>query len=102
MYNDCWPAALSWSLVDYYGCPKAGYYSFARADRPVLAAIDPSDGCYRATVCNLYSRPVSGTVTVSRIDAAGARTVLYPGETRRIGYSPIGETTPSVTADVCL
>ena len=197
MYNDCWPAALSWSLVDYYGCPKAGYYSFARAARPVLAAIDPSDSCYRATVCNLHFRPVSGTVTVSRIDAAGVRTVLYtggftaageetatvwtnetdvllqpgeflfadiagagfsdrawwhegtlavrpeggtvavshpddrhvdvcatgfvlavelagaavfgdnffplyPGETRRIGYSPIGELTPSVTADVCL
>ncbi|HEX9019288.1 MAG TPA: glycoside hydrolase family 2 protein [Anaerolineaceae bacterium] len=35
--NDCWPV-LSWSLVDYYGFGKAGYYYTARVFAPVLAS----------------------------------------------------------------
>ena len=28
MFNDEWPAS-GWSLIDYFGVPKAGYYAFA-------------------------------------------------------------------------
>src|SRR5260370_32057973 len=35
--NDCWPV-LSWSIVDYYGFGKAGYYYLKRAYAPILAS----------------------------------------------------------------
>jgi len=35
--NDCWPV-LSWSVIDYYGFGKAGYYYARRAYAPVLAS----------------------------------------------------------------
>ena len=35
--DDCWPV-LSWSVLDYYGFGKAGYYYLQRAFAPVLAS----------------------------------------------------------------
>ena len=35
--NDCWPG-LSWSVLDYYLFPKAGYFYAKRAYAPVLAS----------------------------------------------------------------
>lgn len=44
--NDCWPV-ISWSLVDYYKRPKAGYYYARRFYSPILAALlfDPVEEC---------------------------------------------------------
>ena len=47
MFDDCWPAALGWSLVDYYGIPKASYYAFKRLSAPVATSIDVVDGKYQ-------------------------------------------------------
>jgi beta-mannosidase len=42
--NDCWPG-ISWSLVDYYRFPKAGYFYVRRAYAPVSASFKPvADG----------------------------------------------------------
>ncbi|MBE0696919.1 MAG: glycoside hydrolase family 2 protein [Anaerolineaceae bacterium] len=42
--NDCWPV-LSWSLIDYYGFGKAGYYYAKRVYDPVLASFkEEADG----------------------------------------------------------
>ena len=38
-YNDIWPC-LSWSVVDWYGTPKAAYYFMKRASRPIHASAD--------------------------------------------------------------
>lgn len=46
MFNDCWPAALGWSFVDYYRMPKASYYSFNRLSAPVVTSVDVKDGKY--------------------------------------------------------
>ncbi len=35
--NDCWPG-LSWSVLDYYHFPKAGYFYAMRAYAPVMAS----------------------------------------------------------------
>jgi beta-mannosidase len=35
--NDCWPVQ-SWSILDYYGVGKAGYFYLRRAFTPVLAS----------------------------------------------------------------
>ena len=38
-YNDIWPC-LSWSMVDWYGTPKASYFFLKRASRPVHISAD--------------------------------------------------------------
>ncbi len=44
MWNDCWPAANGWSMVDYYAMPKPAFYSFMRCAKSVIASIVPDDG----------------------------------------------------------
>ncbi|HEY43237.1 MAG TPA: glycoside hydrolase family 2 protein [Anaerolineae bacterium] len=41
-FNDCWPV-LSWSILDYYGFGKAGYFYVKRAYAPVLASFKVLD-----------------------------------------------------------
>ncbi len=43
MWNDCWPAANGWSLVDYYAMPKPAYYAFMRCAKPLIASIVPNE-----------------------------------------------------------
>ncbi len=52
MFNDCWPAAAGWSFVDYYGIPKASYYSFKRGAKKVVMSIDLDDSVYKFHICN--------------------------------------------------
>jgi beta-mannosidase len=41
--DDCWPV-LSWSVIDYFGFRKAGYYYLRRAYAPVLASFRARPG----------------------------------------------------------
>jgi beta-mannosidase len=41
-FNDCWPV-LSWSILDYYGFGKAGYFYVRRAYAPILASFRGSE-----------------------------------------------------------
>ena len=50
MFNDCWPAAAGWSLIDYYGMPKASYYAFKRISKYVIGSIDLIDNEYKIMV----------------------------------------------------
>ncbi len=52
MLNDCWPAASGWSFIDYYGMPKASYYSFKRCAAPVVCSIDCENGKCIVYACN--------------------------------------------------
>lgn len=53
MLDDCWPAAAGWSLIDYYGLPKAGYYSFKRCARPIMASVTRrKDGDFKVDISN--------------------------------------------------
>ena len=38
MFSDIWPSS-TWSVVDYYGIPKAAYYSVKRAFAPMITSI---------------------------------------------------------------
>jgi beta-mannosidase len=64
MYNDCWPAS-GWSMVDYYGFPKAGWYAMKRSSQPVIAALERTGSGYRVWVCNDRLTPVSGTLRLA-------------------------------------
>jgi beta-mannosidase len=51
-FNDCWPG-LSWSILDFYGFGKAGYYYVKRAYAPVLASFKARhDGAIELWVTN--------------------------------------------------
>lgn len=56
--NDCWPV-LSWSIIDYYGFGKAGYYYTTRVYSPVLASFQElPDGGVALWVTNDYAAGV--------------------------------------------
>ena len=52
MLADCWPAASGWALIDYYGMPKASYYSFKRCAKEVVGSVDKEAQGYSLTICN--------------------------------------------------
>jgi beta-mannosidase len=50
--NDCWPG-LSWSVLDYYHFPKAGYFFAKRAYAPVMASFQAEvDGSVSLWIVN--------------------------------------------------
>lgn len=40
MWNDCWPSSSGWAFVDYYGLPKAAYYSLKHCCGPLNVSIE--------------------------------------------------------------
>jgi len=62
--NDCWPV-LSWSVLDYYGFPKASYYFLKRAFAPLLTSFkaDP-DGGLELWLTNDLQHAISTHATV--------------------------------------
>jgi beta-mannosidase len=64
--NDCWPV-LSWSVIDYYGFGKAGYYYVRRAYAPVLASFKSlPDGGLELWVTNDTLAEIHDTAIVRR------------------------------------
>jgi beta-mannosidase len=62
--NDCWPV-LSWSVIDYYGFGKAGYYYARRFFAPVLASFkEEADGGVSLWVTNDRLEEIEDTITV--------------------------------------
>ena len=60
MYNDCWPAANGWSIVDYYARPKPGFYAFQRAAQPVIVSLEKKNGEWKVYCCNDSLEKVQG------------------------------------------
>jgi beta-mannosidase len=44
MYNDCWPATRSWTIVDYYKNRTPAFYPVKRAFNPIAADIVCQEG----------------------------------------------------------
>jgi len=44
MYNDCWPASRSWTVVDYYLRRTPAFYPVRRAFKPLTVALAHEDG----------------------------------------------------------
>jgi beta-mannosidase len=63
-FNDCWPV-LSWSVLDYYGFGKAGYFYVKRAYAPVLASFRQlEDGAVELWITNDTLQDVSDTIGI--------------------------------------
>lgn len=62
--NDCWPV-LSWSVLDYYGVGKAGYFYLKRVYAPVLASFKQlDDGAVELWITNDALQPIDETILV--------------------------------------
>jgi beta-mannosidase len=69
--NGCWPV-LSWSVLDYYGFAKAGYYYVRRAYAPILASFKAlADGGVELWITNDTLGEVEGNTTVRLRTFAG-------------------------------
>jgi beta-mannosidase len=69
--NDCWPV-LSWSLVDYYGFGKAGYFYARRVFAPLLASFkDEADGGVSLWITNDTLDVVNDTIAVREVTFSG-------------------------------
>jgi beta-mannosidase len=69
-WNDCWPG-LSWSVLDYYLFPKAGYFFVKRAYVPVLASFKEESNGISLWITNDTLKELSDTVTIFHGDFAG-------------------------------
>lgn len=70
-YNDCWPC-VSWSLVDYDGVGKAGYYAVKRVYAPVMASFKRLDGdAVELWITNDTLQPISGVANIELLRFAG-------------------------------
>ena len=87
MYNDCWPAANSWSLVDYYSSPKPAFYSFKRGAKETVLSLTEEKGEYRAYVCHSGRNETKGAWRLYAYNvASGNETDISFGE-----YSALNE-----------
>ena len=69
--NDCWPV-LSWSLIDYYGFGKAGYYYAARVYAPVLASFkEEADGGVSLWITNDSLTEFEDSISVRLVNFNG-------------------------------
>lgn len=73
MFDECWPAASGWSFIDYYGVPKAAYYAFKEAARPVTASFDrQEDGTLQLYAANDTPDAIPAELTLTRIGRDGS------------------------------
>lgn len=102
MWDDCWPAANSWSFADYYRCPKPAMYAFRRCARPFLLSIDGDAGTSAEVWASYNGNPadaprLEGTLRLYRYDlvtgeedrAAECGFSLAAGETAAILTAPL-------------
>lgn len=73
MLDDCWPAASGWSMIDYYGIPKAGYYSFRRCAGPVVGSIDREEGRYTAYITNDSLQKHTLNISIKKLNHISGR-----------------------------
>lgn len=68
--NDCWPA-ISWSIVDFYGRPKAAYYAVKNAYAPLLLSFEEDAASVTLWVTNNTQRGFRDKIAVGLRDFFG-------------------------------
>lgn len=71
MYDDCWPSD-SWSLVDYYANPKAGWYAMKNVCRTTAGTICKKTDGYAVCVMNEKTEESSGKIRLTLWNVRGA------------------------------
>jgi len=102
MYNDCWPAS-GWSMLDYYGFAKAGWYGMKRACAPVIAALAPAGDHVELWMINdlpekasvsyrLFVQPFSRSAEIFQEDTI----LLPPNSTHKLADFPGDKLKPDI------
>ena len=68
MLNDCWPAAGSWSMIDYYNKTKAGFYSFKRCADGMLLSFDKENSDFYIYLCNDTDEEIEKEITLMLVN----------------------------------
>jgi beta-mannosidase len=104
MFNDCWPAAAGWSIVDYYCLPKAAYYCFKRCAAPLIGVLKPKEERLCLAVSNRDTAPKrfdGSAVLLSLKDGRTLDTHSLSGTVSAYGVArvdlPWGETADTLT-----
>ena len=84
MLNDCWPASMSWSIIDYYNLPKAACYSFKRCAKSVIGSLKKQNGKY---VLYISSDGTSGQAHI--VCHTDKTTSLYQTQVQLIPYQAV-------------
>ncbi len=81
-FNDCWPVQ-SWSIVDYYGFGKAGYYYVKRAYAPLMASFrSTEDGIVELWITNDTLEEFRDEIVIQHGSFAGDTTWKQPLQVR--------------------
>ena len=72
MFSDPWPTG-SWSVVDWYGLPKASYYTAKRASRPLQIGWKnrPDENGWQLVACNDTLEAYEGTLSYGEENLVG-------------------------------
>ena len=73
MYNDCWPATRSWTIVDYYLRRTPAFAAVRRAMQPLHVVVAEEEDKVVVFGVNERSRAWSGTLRYGLFNLAGGR-----------------------------
>ncbi len=102
MLNDCWPASMGWSIIDYYNLPKAGWYSFKRCAKRVIGSIVKEN---EKLILYISSDGASGDAEI--VCHTLEKTCFYKTSVSLSGYGsvrlelPFEEKTDFAICDIC-
>ncbi len=71
MFNDCWPAVRSWSIIDYYFRKTPGYYPVRRAFAPVDVVVVREDSTVKVFGVNDGMQEWAGSLKYGVFTMAG-------------------------------
>ncbi len=95
MFNDCWPATRSWTIVDYYRRRTPAFHPVRRAMQPVTAIVAEENSQIVVFGINETDRPVTGRLRYGLFNLAGgypldetAAVTLPPNAATRLAAFP--------------
>ncbi len=99
MFDDCWPASLGWSIIDYYCQPKAAYYIFKRLAKDITASVKHENNAYKVYISNKQNTKNSVTVLPYTINISTGKREDYASFNLDVdGYS-VKSATLQIDAD---
>ena len=101
MYDDCWVAASSWTIIDYYLRRKPSYYTVRRAFAPEMVSFAEDPDGLSIWLVNDHVHAVDGVLeygcgrfSESKAEAAGRANYVVPGNrSHRLLAFPLPELT---------
>ena len=74
-YLDCWPTVTSWSVLDYFARPRAGYYALKRSFAPVAVALRRAGAGFEVVVASDLPEACECALELGTVDLATNRVV---------------------------